>query len=1550
MSSPFPPFAALSLHRGNSENLQLIGVGVDGSVALPAWQVGTAQQFDRKGGDWVIQGTNLLSFQQRVFSSTALGTGDDGELWVVGVDGGQEIYLAARQDSQGFWHAPGSGESGPFGPTRQTFSAVATGTGDRGGLQLLALGIDGKVYRVGYQESGRWYSSTGGPLGDQSRTYGSIAVAKAADGTLQALGLGADSKLYLVAHQDRAGEWRPPSARNSGAIGNNSRPYTAIAVSPGNDRRLQVLGLGADSKVYLIAWLDGNDWKSPHDKNRNPLGNEGRPYTAIAAGTGNGGRLQVLGLGIDQKIYHVAWQETSGEWKRPRNSGPFGNPELSYSAMALGHGYKGDLQVVGLGAGFDDGLPYLVTRQDGNGNWHAGQPLFSGRSSPVEGNWETPLPGGAWLNGCLAYGTVWLVTGGNAVRGFDHFTGAETHVFPKFGDSAVPRTVDPFENGLLVFCGDGWFYFVDLAPDAPEPERIAYCDGEPAWRQPQGGSVFAFSGKSGVVRVPPKAEGVPPSRDGQIVIGAYGTGYTVGEPCLGPDMVLATLSDGEGLCALNPVDLSRIGACPLPGRPSWIRTACNGAMAVVCVDEAKTVCAVPTSLKKVAWTVTFSAPVSYQLACDASYCYVPLADGSVKILNIADGTPAAGKPAIKLAAPLSAMVLDGGVLYGASYAGSFLCAIDIATGQVLTLPTDGGPTLAGAENGVVYFGDRTQVRAMRLAGLFRRFYAEATLMQDVDVPATGLGAPAKVPGIQTEVTLYDKAGGPYAQQQVRVGATEPVEIWCNGVRHAIGTPGVPFATLPTDVAGRVRIGLRPANLTCPSLTLFTTFMDGDLSLLLRPDAQLQDRLAKITGAELQAAQGYDKQPIVKPEYRSNDTVLDNTAKMMSASIQMVKGSLDNRQTLLAGTLTHRQMRYLARGCDMETICCCPQGDYTCRAVCDRNFAFDLSAATTSFGYLDQSETEKWLAAHPLSLTAPPPRPGSPEGWWDDFWEDVKDGTAAVENAIIYAANQVADDVRTVISWVKKGVPYTYEFVVDTIEKAVTLVEGIFNTIVGTVGKVLEALSFLFDMGRIRTLRTEMRTGAEAAFDRLLGLDGQSQPGLLFQARDAIKSKLEQWKAGLHEVFVQAKAEVGDFSSASIQQRTSGVSSPASGGSTSRWLESKVGDGLLSPSALQMATGRGNGDIRLELMGVPNFAVPKDIADDIYGLVQQIADDPKITADAKKAMLDIQLAMNGHGAGSSLFTQTLSVILSVIEFVVDFAIDVAEDILETVIGILAKTLRLSWTYITSSIDIPIVTPLYCYLAEADTMSILDLMCLMAAVPASLLIPDSTASTGRAGEARRDMDRAQVVAIFAGVTQTVSAAFRGIITLMMIANRKLQYLAPTAKEWMLRVRALGFIGLGLCARLMAVWSFVETNIDKPQKILLNASIWLFTFSALMTDIFVFIKDEYLAKLGSVIGIAASAMLGAFGMVFSLVALLNDDLDIWAFSVYAASFFGLLVRALRLASEISMETTTPQQDWFAAAVTVVATALQAGSGVIKVVSVFVQDDLRTSRPGLA
>ena len=132
------------------------------------------------------------------------------------------------------------------------------------------------------------------------------------------------------------------------------------ATGVGNGGRLQVVGLGASDGLPYLIWQDTNGRWNPFGKLPDP----NVQFSTITTGLGNGGRLQVVGLGAADKLPYLIWQDTNGSWHW---FGKLPDPSVQFSAITAGVGNGGRLQVVGLGAA--DKLPYLIW-QDTNGSWH----------------------------------------------------------------------------------------------------------------------------------------------------------------------------------------------------------------------------------------------------------------------------------------------------------------------------------------------------------------------------------------------------------------------------------------------------------------------------------------------------------------------------------------------------------------------------------------------------------------------------------------------------------------------------------------------------------------------------------------------------------------------------------------------------------------------------------------------------------------------------------------------------------------------------------------------------------------------------------------------------------------------------------------------------------------------------------------------------------------------------------------------------------------------------------------------------------------------------
>ncbi len=507
MPSPFPPFAALALHQGNSRNLQLVGVGDDGALYLAAWQ-------SHATGVWTVPETNVLAFQTGTFSAVALASGNSDRLQVLGLGADQQIYLAAWQYEDGTWLPPIPANAGPMGDPARRYTAVAAHRG-AGYLNVFGLGTDGRIYVAATQDDGGRWQADGRILGASGISYASMVAVTDAQGWLQLLGLGTDGRAYWVASLSDG--W---GVRGE-AIGNPKHRYTALAAALSNGGNLQVMGLGSDRKIYLAAWQDKTLAWHVREQDDGRVGKNDRPYGTVAAHIGADRNLQIVCLGTDGKAYLAAYQDKDGAWHAPssKSNGPLGDPMTVYRALALASGdhadksHPGNLEVAGLGAGEnDDGLAYVATWQDRDGHWHSSQPLGKVRSPIV--NWEAPT-GQTVDGGCLAFGRFW-VTQGSSVLSFDIISGVPGRKLSHFGSNASPRFIQPHGDSLAVACDDGRVYAAD--PDTGAISVLATV-GMPSWMAAYEGSLYVAG--DGVVRIGP--DGAVSRAYGQDILGGAPT-------------------------------------------------------------------------------------------------------------------------------------------------------------------------------------------------------------------------------------------------------------------------------------------------------------------------------------------------------------------------------------------------------------------------------------------------------------------------------------------------------------------------------------------------------------------------------------------------------------------------------------------------------------------------------------------------------------------------------------------------------------------------------------------------------------------------------------------------------------------------------------------------------------------------------------------------------------------------------------------------------------------------------------------------------------------
>ena len=816
----------------------------------------------------------------------------------------------------------------------------------------------------------------------------------------------------------------------------------------------------------------------------------------------------------------------------------------------------------------------------------------------IKSNWSTRLdkvrPSFA---SCLAVGQVWQATN-DALQGVDQITGAPTRRIAFGRNSQTPRAVAPRDDGLVVFCDDHALYQVSLDPArAGPPARV--IGGEPVggwgepWLRPFGTSIYVGETRNGIQRIPPQEE---IDRQGLSAWDApYGRGLNIGVPSFIDNSAHGTMltpTVNNTLNAVDPRAMIDLWSVRLPGRASARETACNGDFIFLIFDDAK-ICAISLQARQQAWKLEFDSPIVGSPTCDANYCYVALAAGSVLALSVVDGA-VVGRWPLSLVGG-SGVLNENGVVYSSvrqAGDGDFAIAASTAKSsfyEEVERPLASYPI--AIDNGVLYAADDQSVFAVRPSSVLGQFYAESTLMQDFDFSEP---EPVKIPWIHNEITVFAKNGAPQANQAVQISAERRAEIKVDGQPpQSIGPNSSIVAS--TDAMGKIRIALRAGEqkegalqegLACPELILFTSFMDSGHTIRIRPDGQLHETLAMISQAGLADAKSYDGKPMIAPAYRTDDK-LKVITQTMNKSLGVVKDSVIAR---------HEQQpapdAYCATGCDRTVICCCETSKAKCPVVCKEAFSFSLGERSLSFASnLSKAQIDAWKAAHP-ETTELNRRARRDFGDVADFlWDSIKSGVGKVKDALVYAADLVSTTAQSLVTAVIDGIEYTISVALDGIEKVVAIAQGVFNTVAQSIGKVLEALSLALEWGHILEVKKMITEKLDQGWEAVLGKDGKG--GYFDQAKDAIDLQFKTLKAEAASFFSGLRAKLkenpGVASIGGEQNKAENGKNPARGGSKTNWLQSKFQQNLGAAPASFSASSRSTRDaLPIE---IPQFQIP-----------------------------------------------------------------------------------------------------------------------------------------------------------------------------------------------------------------------------------------------------------------------------------------------------------------------------------------------------------------------
>ncbi len=536
-----------------------------------------------------------------------------------------------------------------------------------------------------------------------------------------------------------------------------------------------------------------------------------------------------------------------------------------------------------------------------------------------------------------------------------------------------------------------------------------------------------------------------------------------------------------------------------------------------------------------------------------------------------------------------------------------------------------------------------------------------------------------------DITLFDATGAPLASTPVQLWASEEAKLLINGASYTVG-PNLP-ASVTTNAGAILSVAQPTSGLAIPTLLVSVpSLMGPGESVAVTPNADVTATLGALTGAELLAANDVSGNPILAGSNRTQTTA-DAVASAVSECVNLTV-------TALAASSASKYLHPKRRRPGVAYFA----GDKASLRkihrpmVPDSHWQISFGAGGTQFERLSAAGANALLVEKRASIQ-------SSAGLFE-WISDIGDFVMGVVDDIIDVVNVVvttiADGICAAITFVLDGVTYLFHTVMDTVEQALDLVETVFAQVAIVFEQVFEWLGFLFSWPDILRTHTAISWVVNQALSFL------SQGAVALQAKvDAAFGSLQSQVAGW---FAQAIAQVGPTQTIGGYNDASEQSDPTfSDGMANNVVYNGFIDNLSGASS---ATDIG---ARLTATLAISF-------DSIQTILAQFATNTEMSGAFTAASAYFT---NLGGSPDQVFQGVLAGLLSVCEGLVQAMIAGAQAVVDAIFQLAATLVTSLQTYLGEAWDIPFVSALYAFVTDGATLSLLDLVSLIAAVPVTIL---------------------------------------------------------------------------------------------------------------------------------------------------------------------------------------------------------------------------------------
>jgi hypothetical protein len=565
-----------------------------------------------------------------------------------------------------------------------------------------------------------------------------------------------------------------------------------------------------------------------------------------------------------------------------------------------------------------------------------------------------------------------------------------------------------------------------------------------------------------------------------------------------------------------------------------------------------------------------------------------------------------------------------------------------------------------------------------LTHLFQEEISTNWQAERVEVP-TG-GQIEEYTSYTSDITVRDVAGAPLVNSPVSVWASEETRVTVNGATYFVDANRP--ARTSTNSAGMLSLAQETGTLAIPALQLnFPAIMSPGASITLRQSDVVQSQLATLQGPDLMTAKDAEGNYLLADQYRNTDT----TNSLASAF---------NKCMNLAGTPPANAVPLMTRngpkpGVFFRSSGTADQLRFITQPSVEQHWQLSFAGPNVIYRDLTMTEAAALLTEKRASIQ-------SAFGMFDwlddigDFFEGVVDGVVSIVDTVV---TTVSNGVQAAFTFIVDGVTYLYEAVVTFVEQAFDIVESFFAQVKVFFEKIFEWLGLLFDWPDI------LRTHEVLVYtvNQLLSFAQGSAAGI----QTIIDNGIANLQSQIATLFDNAIQNIAGTSTLGGYEQANQQSNPQFDSAVSNNV---VYNNFIDNSGSATST---------------SLATAVADSDPLSDLLQQLQNFGTNT-EAGSAFASAQsYFQNLGGSPDQIFSQLLAGLLRVVEGVlqavisgVQVLVDNLLQLAQTIVAGLQAVLNEEW-------DIPFVSEFYSWITDGSDLTTLDLVALIAAVPATIL---------------------------------------------------------------------------------------------------------------------------------------------------------------------------------------------------------------------------------------